>query len=389
MAHPDRRTVLTMLGCSVAASPLMTPMAFAALPSDNRLVVVILRGAMDGMDALQPYGDPGLRRLRPEFAIGPGRGPRGGAIDLTGFHALHPALAPLMPMWRAGDLGFVQAVSTPYRDGRSHFDGQDILEAGTAGDVEPRAARDGWLNRLLPLMPGASARTAFAVGREEMLILRGGADRSSWAPDARLDMAPATADLLLHAYHDDPLFRATAQEAFGLAGEMPPVEGRRGDVLFAFAARQLRQDARIAALSLGGWDTHRNQAGQLGRALEALSAGLLRLQADLGPVWDRTTVLIMTEFGRTAFANGTRGTDHGTGGTMILAGGALNGGTVWGDWPGLKEAQLLDRRDLMPTRDVRAYAAWALHGLFGTGRTALSSVVFPGLDMGPDPSLLT
>ena len=124
------------------------------------------------------------------------------------------------------------------------------------------------------------------------------------------------------------------------------------------------------------------------RALSALSSGILRLQSDLGPVWGRTTVLVMTEFGRTAFENGSRGTDHGTGGTMILAGGAVKGGQVWGDWPGLAEAQLLDRRDLMPTRDVRAYAAWTLHGLFGTGRGALSSVVFPGLDMGSDPGLL-
>lgn len=388
MVRFDRRGILTMLGCSAAAFPLMTPMAFAALPSENRLAVVILRGAMDGMDALQPYGDPDLRRLRPDFDIGPGQGRLGGAIDLTGFHALHPALGPLMPMWNAGDLGFVQAVSTPYRDARSHFDGQDILEAGTAGQVPPMTGRDGWLNRLLPLMPGANGRTAFAVGREEMLILRGAADRSSWAPDAQLDMAPATADLLMHTYHDDPLFRESAQAAFGLADGTAQVVGRRGEALFGFAASQLRADARIAALSLGGWDTHRNQDGQLSRALDALSGGLQRLQADLGPVWDKTMVLVMTEFGRTAFANGSRGTDHGTGGTMILAGGALNGGKVWGDWPGLAEAQLLQRRDLMPTRDVRAYAAWALHGLYGTGRAALSSVVFPGLDMGADPGLL-
>ena len=383
MDDMNRRKFLTTLGCSAAAYPFMTPMSFAALPSDNRLVVVILRGALDGMDALQPYGDPGLARLRPGFDIGPA----GGALDLTGFHALHPALAPLMPLWQAGQLGFAQAVSTPYRSGRSHFDGQDILEAGTAGEVPSMTGRDGWLNRLLTLMPDATARTAFAVGREELLILRGAADRSSWAPDARLDIAPATADLLMHSYHDDPLFRSSAETAFGLASAASNVKGRRGEALFGFAAAQLRADARIAALSLGGWDSHNNQAGQLTRALDALSNGLLRLQDDLGPVWDSTMVLVMTEFGRTAFQNGSRGTDHGTGGTMILAGGALDGGQVWGDWPGLAEAQLLDRRDLMPTRDVRAYAAWALSDLFGTGHAALSSVVFPGLDMGTNPRL--
>ncbi|CTQ48717.1 DUF1501 domain-containing protein [Jannaschia donghaensis] len=384
MAGLNRRDVLTMLGCSAAAWPLTTPMAFAALPSDNRLVVVVLRGAMDGMDALRPYGDPHLATLRPDFALGP----QSGATDLTGFHALHPGLGPLLPLWRAGDLGFVQAVSTPYRSGRSHFDGQDILEAGTAGDVPPLRGRDGWLNRLLPLIPGAHGRTAFAVGRDEMLILRGPANHASWAPDARLDLAPATADLLLHSYHDDTLFRESAETALGLSGSVAQVAGKRGQELFAFAAGQLMQDARIAALSLGGWDSHRQQERQLQRGFTALSAGLLRLRDDLGPVWDKTMVVVMTEFGRTAFQNGTQGTDHGTGGTMILAGGALRGGKVWGDWPGLAEVQLLDRRDLMPTRDVRAYAAWALHGLFGTGHAALSSVVFPGLDMGPDPGLM-
>ncbi|WP_179380126.1 DUF1501 domain-containing protein [Jannaschia marina] len=381
----NRRELLGYLGCSAAAFPLMTPVSFAAVPTvESRLAVVILRGAMDGLDVLQPYGDPALRALRPGFEIGPERG----ALDLTGFHALTPHLADLLPLWEAGDLGFAQATSTPYRDGRSHFDGQDILEAGTAGEVPPLVGRDGWLNRLLPHLPQADGRTAFAVGREEMLILRGNAPRSSWAPDARLDLAPATADLLLHSYHDDPLFRASAEQALGLAAESAEIDGQREEALFGFAAAQLREDARIAALSIGGWDTHRGQATQIRRALRGLSTGLMRLRDDLGPVWDKTMVLVMTEFGRTAFENGTLGTDHGTGGTMILAGGALRGGRVWGDWPGLAEANLLDRRDLMPTRDVRAYAAWALHGLFGTGRTALATDVFPGLDIGADPGLL-
>ena len=381
----SRRGFLRMMGCSAAAFPFMSPMTFAAVPAtDMRLVVVILRGAMDGLDVLQPYGDAELARLRPGFAIGPGAG----AADLDGFHALHPALAPLLPWWRDGQLGFAQAVSTPYRDKRSHFDGQDILEAGTAGEVPPRVGRDGWLNRTLGLMPGAHGRTAFAIGRDEMLLLRGDHAHGAWAPDARLDLAPATVDLLLHAYHDDPLFRSRAEEALGLA-ESTGERGRSNtEGLFAFAAAQLRQDARIAALSMGGWDTHQRQAKGIERRLVDLAGGLARLRADLGAEWDRTLVMTLTEFGRTAFENGSKGTDHGTGGVSLLAGGALRGGRVWGEWPGLAEAQLLDRRDLMPTRDVRAYAAWALHGLFGVERTGLENVVFPGLDMGPDPGLL-
>ncbi|PWJ17020.1 DUF1501 domain-containing protein [Jannaschia seohaensis] len=383
----DRRRFLTTGACSLAAAPLVSPMAFASLPSDHRLVVVILRGAMDGLDVLQPYGDPDLARLRPEFAIGPAAG----ALDLTGFHAMHPGLEDLLPLWRAGELGFAQAVSTPYRDGRSHFDGQDILEAGTAGEVPPMIGRDGWLNRLLGVLPGVEGRTAFAIGREDMLLLRGAAPHAAWAPDARLEMAAATRDLLTHIYHDDPLFRDRAAEALRLSAQGPSAKRGQGDgveALFGFAASQLAADSRIAALSLAGWDTHRRQDRALLPPLRRLARGILTLRDGLGPVWARTTVLAMTEFGRTAAHNGTRGTDHGTGGAMIAAGGAIAGGQVWGGWPGLAEADLLDRRDLMPLRDVRAYAAWALHGLFGVDRGVLSRVVFPGLEMGTDPGLL-
>jgi uncharacterized protein (DUF1501 family) len=384
----DRRRFLSVAACSLAASPLVTPVAFAALPSDARLVVVVLRGGMDGLDALQPYGDPTLARLRPDLSLGP----EGGAIPLTGFHAMHQELAPLTPLWSAGELGFAQAVSTPYRGQRSHFDGQDILEAGTAGQVPPLVGRDGWLNRLLQVMPGATGRTAFAIGRDDMLLLRGAAAHGSWSPDAQLELAAATRDLLIHIYHDDALFREAAEEALllsaeGMGGESP---GRGGtpEALFGFAAEQLRGESRIAALSLPGWDSHRRQPRQMRQAMGRLTRGILTLREGLGRDWDRTVVLALTEFGRTVAQNGTLGTDHGTGGTLIAAGGALNGGRIWGDWPGLDEAALLDRRDLMPTRDVRAYAAWALHGLYGVERSVLTSAIFPALDMGPDPGLL-
>lgn len=378
----DRRSVLAALGCSAAASPLATPMAFAALPSDARLVVVVLRGGMDGLAALQPHGAPEFARLRPDLALTPATG----AVALTDFHAVHPALAPLVPLWADGHLGFAQAVATPYRD-RSHFDGQDVLEAG-GFDVPPPSGREGWLNRLLAAMPGATGRTAMAVGRDEMLILRGRAPHGTWAPDARLRLDQATADLLRHVHHDDPLLRDAVEEALRLSAESLRPDAEDGvERLFAFAAAQLRRDARIAALSLGGWDTHRGQHVGLTRPLGRLATGILRVRAELGADWDRTVVLAMTEFGRTVAQNGTRGTDHGTGGTLLLAGGALDGGRVWGDWPGLAEADLLDRRDLMPTRDVRAYAAWALRDLFGVGRATLERVVFPGLEMGRDPRL--
>ncbi|MDP1577738.1 MAG: DUF1501 domain-containing protein, partial [Cypionkella sp.] len=159
--------------------------------------------------------------------------------------------------------------------------------------------------------------------------------------------------------------------------------------LVDYAAGKLRQDARIAAFSMTGWDTHRGQAGGLSKSLARLQYAILRLQTGLGEnVWGKTVLLAMTEFGRTARENGTKGTDHGTGGVMVMAGGALNGGKVYGDWPGLSEANLYERRDLMPTSDVRAWAAHAIQGLYGIDQNVLENTVFPGLKMGKDPRIL-
>jgi uncharacterized protein (DUF1501 family) len=390
-----------LIGCSVAASPLLTPVSFAAAPGENRLVVIILRGAMDGLDVVQPYGDPAMATLRPTLLTGEAAG----ASDLNGFFALHPALAALMPLWQAGELGFAHAVSTPYRDKRSHFDGQDLLEAGTVGLGQ---GRDGWLNRMLQQMPGVTGQTAYALGHEDMLLLRGAAPVSNWAPDAGLRISPQAERLAELVMHDDPLFRAALEEALLLSAEesdpmmaaqmepamQPAMTGARAAPvgghlqLAAFTARQLQGASRIAAFSLGGWDTHQAQAAGLTRALGRLSETILALRDGLGPVWGQTAVLAVTEFGRTARENGTKGTDHGTAGAMLMAGGAIRGGQVLGDWPGLGSADLYQGRDLMPLRDVRAHAAWAMRGLFGLDRAALEQAVFPGLEMGSDPGLL-
>lgn len=410
MTRMSRRDLLlrsAALGCSAAASPLVTPVAFASLPTDNRLVVIILRGAMDGLDLVQPYGDPGLQAARPDFAIGPGAG----AHDLDGFFALHERLGELLPLWQAGELGFAHAVSTPYRDARSHFDGQDLLEAGTGAGTAGGTHPDGWLNRLVQTIPGARRDMALAVGQQEALILRGAAPAVAWSPATRLALSPATADLLGMVYHDDPLFTAAyedaafysallhgdfaaadmeGEDAAQMMAEGMAMAGRNAgpDALAAFAAERLREDARIATFSIGGWDTHRSQANVIGRALRALTTAILTLRDGLGPDWSRTTVLAMTEFGRTVHQNGSGGTDHGTGSALIMAGGALRGGRVLGDWPGLGAGALYEGRDLMPTRDVRAYAAWAMRGLFGTERAVLERLVFPGLDLDADPGLL-
>ena len=376
----DRRHFLGTLGCSLAASPLVTPMAFASGPWDNRLVVVILRGAMDGLDAVAPVGDPAMAGLRPGLGTAD-------HLGLDGFYALHPALAPLMPLWRAGEFGAVHAVSTPYRDQRSHFDGQDILEAGLPG-LENGRARDGWLNRMIQTVPGLRADVAYAIGTEQMLILDGAAPVSRWAPSARLSVSPAAESLLELVLHDDPLFQAATAEALSIAGSLEGErQGGAGYLRAArFAASRLREETRIASFSFGGWDTHARQGPALARSLGRLAEVVLALKEDLGPVWDRTAVLFVTEFGRTARENGTAGTDHGTGGAMLYAGGALRGGRVVGDWPGL--ADLYAGRDLMPTRDVRAHIGWVMRGLFGLGRAEVEGAVFPGLDLGADPGLV-
>lgn len=385
---------LGLIGCSAAAHPLMTTLTLAkGAPSlgDNRLIVVILRGAMDGIDVVQPRGDRDFAGLRPTLS-------QSAATDLDGFFALHPALGELMPLWNARELAFAHATSTPYRDKRSHFDGQDLLEAGTGMDVLEQGVRDGWLNRMLQAVPGMTAETAYAVGREAAPLLTGAAPVRNWTPEQRLTLS-AQGRLLLDAiYHDDPLFRDSAQEAFDLTegGVGRPKLGP-GDVagfveidrLVDFAATRLVGDTRIAAFSQTGWDTHRAQARELPRSLTKLQRTILRMKEQLGPeVWGRTTLMAMTEFGRTARENGTGGTDHGTGGVMIMAGGAIRGGKVYGDWPGLSEAALYDRRDLMPTRDVRAFAAHAMQGLYGFDTALLENKIFPGLQMGPSPGIL-
>ncbi|MCA0871238.1 DUF1501 domain-containing protein [Seohaeicola saemankumensis] len=410
MSDPiSRRAFLArsaLIGCSAAASPLWTPVSFAAAPWDTRLVVIILRGGMDALDVVQPYGDPDYQGLRTKLA----GGPASGASDLDGFFALHPALSPLMPLWRKGELGFVHAVSTPYRNKRSHFDGQDLLEAGTDTLA---VGGDGWLNRLLQQIPGVEARTAYAIGHDDMKLLSGAAPVANWSPDAELIMSPQAVRLTELVMQEDPMFHAALNEALLLSEPadidaaamvmaqddggsammqmtMPrPVKGKSEIKIAQFAAEQLRGDARVASFSINGWDTHNRQEANIKAALTRLSDTLLTLQEGLGdPIWQNTAIMAMTEFGRTARENGTGGTDHGTGGAMLLAGGAIRGGRVYGDWPGLSEAALFDRRDLMPTGDVRDVAAWIMHSATGLDQNRFEQVVFPGLSMSRKPGFL-
>jgi uncharacterized protein (DUF1501 family) len=375
-----------LIGCSAAASPLLTPVSFAQAAGDNRLVVILLRGAMDGIDVVRPVGDPAYAGLRPTLAREPG-------LPLDGFFELHPAASGLMPLWQAGQLGFVQAVATPYRTGRSHFVAQDALENGAGaanGGLTP--ARDGWLNRAVGLIAGATPKTAVSVGRERLMVLDGDVPTAHWFPVEETGLSSQGQALLTALHQADPLFADTFAEAQELtlatATSRIPRDSKALSQLGTYVADRLREDARIASFSLGGWDTHQVQARTMATQMQVLSGTLLAIRDRLGPVWGSTLVLAMTEFGRTARENGSAGTDHGTGGMMIAAGGAMRGGRVFGKWPGLGEGQLLAERDLMPTGDVRAYAGWALRNLFGVDAQALQSTVFPGLDLGDDPGLI-
>ncbi len=386
----SRRGFLRGSQALLLSSALLSPsLVWASAPGDRRLVVIILRGALDGLDLLRPYEDPTWQALRPSLSASVGKDP----LELAPGFALNPALEALLPLWQAEELAFAPAVATPYRDKRSHFEGQDILEMGTATASE---LEDGWLNRAIDLLPkGQQKGYAVAVGQERMLLLRGPAPALFWSPSNDLREDEAGESLLEALYGGDPLF-AKAYEA---AVTADVVTDALSDGLVSrkatpqasaeLAAEMLKGDARVVGLSLPGWDTHAAQAPALRRRLKQLADVLITLRDDLGEaVWGQTVVMTLTEFGRTVAENGTRGTDHGTGGVTLLAGGGFRGGRLYGDWPGLGEGDLYQGRDLLPTQDIRLYPAHVLRAGFGLSAADLSGRVFPGLDLTPDPGFL-
>ena len=345
-----RRQFLSVAGAGMGALLVGPRMAFAAVASDRRFVFVIQRGAADGLDIVVPTADPNYARLRGPLAVQ-------GATRLDGSFGLHPALAETAKMYASGQALFVHAVASAYRE-RSHFDGQNVLETGGA---QPYQVKDGWMNRLVAALPKARGE-AIAFAPTVPMALRGRADVGSYAPSA-LPQAPD--DLLARVgqlYSSDrqlhPLWTA-AMEARGIAGDGGPRQNPAalGKLAASFLVRE--DGPRIAMIETGGWDTHVQQSGRLANQLKGLDAMLAALRDGLGPVWEKTTVLVATEFGRTAAANGTGGTDHGTASAAMLIGGAVKGGRVLADWPGLGASQLHDGRDLKPTASLDAFIAGA------------------------------
>lgn len=374
----SRRNFL-VTACCAAAVPAFSPVSFAAMPGENRFVTIVLRGAMDGLDLVQPYGDPAFAGFRPTLALTPDTG----LIDLDGHFGLNPAAQPLMPLWQAKELAFVHAVSTPYRDQRSHFDGQDMLESGAEHVHEERT---GWLNRALSSIPRSADRKAIDINTSMELILSGPNEADVWASTSNMTMGADEIGFFKRLYANDPEFNQVLAEALrtDMSAEQLFQDEKRGQGIrdvAKLAGGLLKEDYRIASFSVDGWDTHAGQKGQFARTVKDLTIALTTLKDAVGPeVWKKTVVVAMTEFGRTARENGTGGTDHGTGGVAVLAGGGIDGGRVLGNWPGLGDGKLLDDRDLMPTGDVRELAAAMLYRQFNVSSEALTNTIFPGLN---------
>jgi uncharacterized protein (DUF1501 family) len=367
----DRRTFLG--GSAAALSLLAAPrIAIAQAATDRRFVFIIQRGAADGLGTLAPTGDPRFSGLRGAFAEDFAGGAR-----IGDFFTLHPNMASIAAMHGAREALFVHAVASPYRD-RSHFDGQNILETGAAAAY---SMRDGWLNRLLGLIPGGDAR-AIAVSATVPLVLRGSHEVASYAPSA---LPGASDDLLARVaglYERDAELHgawAQAMQTRTMAGDVSGNGGQNGAATGALAARLLTgaEGARIAVIETGGWDTHANQRGRLGLQLRGLDALVGALKTGLGADWANTLVVVATEFGRTAAPNGTGGTDHGTASMAMLLGGAVAGGRVIADWPGLAQSALYEGRDLKPTTDIDALIASAAAQHYRLDQARTGRALFP------------
>ena len=393
----SRRRFVRAAGAATAG--IVCGAGFFAVPAnaagarDPRLVVIILRGALDGLSAAPPIGDPDYADLHGDLAFA-ASGDRA-ALPLDGYFFAHPALGAFKRLYDKRQAAVVHAVATGYRD-RSHFDGQDVLESGYPS---PGRTESGWLNRALSALPAsrAGASRGLEVGAIAPLVIRGPAPALGWAPPG--GVAPASGDLaqrVLDLYtHADPalgqklgealMAEKVAAEAPGTAAAKTPHPGGPVEAMRVAAAGAARLIAapdgpRIAALAYDGFDTHFNEGaaqGYLAQRLQGLDAAFDALETNLGDAWKDTVVAAITEFGRTARVNGTHGTDHGTATVALLAGGALAGGRIIADWPSLKPASLYEGRDLYPTMDLRGVLKGLLADQFGLSQKTLAGAIFP------------
>jgi uncharacterized protein (DUF1501 family) len=405
-SHAATRREL-LLGSGALFAWAFVPRTARAEGRDPRFLTIVLRGALDGLAAVAPVGDPDWVKLRGDNALKlDGKTP---ALRLDDFFALNPAMPNLHRLYKSGQAIVVHSVATPYRE-RSHFDGQDVLESGLA---RPGRADSGWLNRALvklepdePVRTSTNGRRTFAVGPITPLVVRGPAPVLSWVPPRLPPVSDDTTMRLLDLYrHADPKLARVLEDRIDLASLAPAgsADRKSGDLgpsiqvgniervreYFAEAAGAAAKflakpdGPRVGALALDGWDTHVDEGlvnGRLAQLLGALDAALGAVETNMGAAWGETVVTLVTEFGRTARINGTAGTDHGTATVALLLGGALKGGRVVADWPGVKEADLYEKRDLKATIDLRAVLKGLLRDHLRVDERALAADVFPGSD---------
>ncbi|WP_210114709.1 DUF1501 domain-containing protein [Vibrio echinoideorum] len=369
------------IAAAVGVSAMLPFPSFAKTRSDNIFVWISLRGAMDGLNVVVPYADPDYAGLRPNIGLKPNQ-----LLKLDSFFGLHPSLKQCHQWYENKELSFVHACSSAYRE-RSHFDGQKILENGTSDPFNT----EGWLNRLLSL--SSEKYDGIAIDSGLPLIMQGESTVASWYPN-RLKTRDKQTELLEELFQSDQMLSANFESVMkidelvgdqGVGKQFKSLMGKTGDILSA------DNGPNIAALELGGWDTHANQGSvnvKLSNQLKTLDTGLAALKDSLGSRWSNTVVIAASEFGRTARENGTKGTDHGTGNVMLVAGGAMankvskmssSGGRVIANWPGLSQQNLYQGRDLKPTIDMRGVIKGVLNQHLSINNEQLEEI-FPNSD---------
>jgi uncharacterized protein (DUF1501 family) len=387
-----RRSILKTMGAAGALSTWDAPFrfAFANAPTDRRLVVVVLRGALDGLAAVPPYGDKDYASLRGPLALSPHDG--ASLHNLDGFWGLNPGLTNMKNMYDAKEVVLFHNICSPYHD-RSHFEGQNCLESGGKA---PHVMNDGWLNRALEPMALTNGTGAVAIEQSPPLILTGRTRVTSWMPAAaQQHRDDAFMKKVRSMYADDAALSSSLDDGLSMQAEAqmqsddpgltnPRFKASYGNLspLFKGAGKLLASSdgPRVAVLDASGWDTHLAQGagdGSLARRLQALDQALQNLKTALGPAWKKTAVVMATEFGRTVRPNGANGTDHGTGTAAFLLGGAVDGGHVRAEWVGLKPSALKDGRDQPARTDLRALFKGVLADHMGVSQAALQTTVFP------------
>ena len=378
-----RRLLISAVAAPLAVGLAQLSVAATASGDGARFVFVVLRGGMDGLGAVPAVGDPAFAAAR-----GPLAQFGAPALALDGTFALHPNLSQLHAMFERGDAAVIHAVGLPYRE-RSHFDAQQLLESG---GTKPYELQTGWLGRAL----ASTGARGVAINTAVPLVLRGSEQIDSWAPSTLPEPSADLVARLQHLYRGDPALGQALARARDLRSQPTMTEGMMAPGVNRVAAVALARKATelllrpggstVAVLELGGWDTHANQAapqGALANNLRTLDAVLATLHDGLAALeaqgaWARTVIVVASEFGREVAVNGTMGTDHGTGGAAFVLGGAVKGGRVLTDWPGLAPTQRFEGRDLRITTDLRAVLRPLLAQHLGVSRNALNGSVFPG-----------